>query len=222
MSRGGNKINRADGDYERSSSMPKWLSNFADSLESKQKSAVQVARERDHEAHQYSILNQISNMVSDKPRHATVDSVVKEMRERTGLDDYLKRISAKADIKKNLKVEANKAESTLPKSLSKYKSCADDIINYIRNTIENTHGMGLTIPQLQHDILHTFGRRQGLKTQDVLNDEVAKYINDCIVAAQAHVVPEAHDPHLGAGVGRTESETDEDKDAFAILMPATE
>ncbi len=221
MSRSEIKINRATGDYERSSSMPKWLSNFADSLD-KQKSAVQVARERDYEAHQYSILNQISNMVSDKPRHATVDSVIKEMRERTGLDDYLKRISAKVDIKKNLKVEANKTESDLPKSLSKYKNCADDIVNYIKNTIDNTHGMGVTIPQLQHDILYTFGKRHGLETQDVLNDEVAKYINDCIVMAQLHVVPEEHNPHIGAGVGRTESETDEDKDAFAILMPATE
>lgn len=222
MSRGGSKINRADGDYERSSSMPKWLSNFADSLE-KQKSAVQVARERDHEGHQYSILNQISNMVSDKPRHATVDSIVNEMRERTGLDDYLKRISAKsADIKKNLKVEANKTESSLPKSLSKYKNCSDDIINYINNTIENSHGMGVTIPQLQHDILHTFGKRHGLETQDVLNDEVAKYINDCIVAAQSHIVPEEHNPHIGAGVGRTETDDADNNDAFAILMPATE
>jgi hypothetical protein len=221
MSRGGSKINRADGDYERSSSMPKWLTNFADSL-NKQKSAVQVARDRDHEAGQYSILNQISNLVSDKPRHATVDSIVKEMRERTGLDDYLKRISAKADIKKNLKVEANKEESVLPKSLSKYKKCSDDIINYIRNTISNTHGMGVTIPQLQHDILYTFGKRYGLETQDVLNDDVAKYINDCIVSAQSHIVPEEHNPNIGAGVGRTEGETDEDKDAFAILMPATE
>ena len=228
MSRGGPKITRSGKDYE-TSEMPNWLGRFADTLDSKgrPKNAVEVARLRDQGAQDYSILNQISNLVSNKPVHATVDSKVEELCERTGLNAYLKQLSASDDGgKKDLKVQADddpiQIKINLPESLAKYKNCAEDIANYIKNTIENLHGMGATIPQMQHDVLHTFSRRHGIVVQDIMNDDVAKYINDCIISAQSSIAPEAHTPHIGAGVGRTEPDDDDDKDAFSILMPATE
>jgi hypothetical protein len=219
MSRAG-KINRAGGDYE-SAEMPEWLSRFADSLKAgESKSAVEVARIRDQEAQDISILNQISNLVSGKSsRHSTVDSVVEEMRERTGLNAYLQRRSSKTAKASDEKDNDVKITIQLPESLSKYESCVEDIVNFIKNTIENMHGQGVTIPQLQHDILHTFGKRHGLEPEDVLNDEVAQYINNAIIASHNNVRDE-HNPNIGAGVGRTESEDDDGKDAFSILMPA--
>ena len=166
-----------------------------------------------------SFLNQISRLVSNKSKHSTVDSVVEEMRDRTGLNLYLSRISAnKNSVKKTAEDELPK-ELELPKSLMKYKNCAEDIINFIRNTIENTHGQGATIPQVQYDILHIFGKRFGIQVEDILNEEVAKYVNNCIILARRNTIPEEHNPHIGEGVGSTELEED-DKDAFAILMPA--
>ena len=225
MSRGGPKITRSGKDYE-SSEMPNWLGRFADTLDAsgKPKNAVEVARVRDQQAQDYSILNQISRSVSNKSVHATVDSKVEELCERTGLNEYLKRLSSD-DSKLKVKAEASEPDVqitvNLPESLAKYKNCSEDIINYIKNTIENMHGTGATIPQMQHDVLHMFSKRHGIDTEDVLNDEVAKYINDCIISSQSGMAPETHNPHIGAGVGRTEREDDENRDAFSGLMPAT-
>lgn len=219
MSRGGAKISRVDNEFERAE-MPDWLGRFADSL-NKSKTAVEVARLRDQKAQEYSILNQISSLVSNKPRHATVESVVEEMKERTGLNSYLGRISSDDSVKKKAEDPTLKIEVVLPESLAKYKNCAEDISNFIINTIDNMHGQGVTIPQIQHDIIHLFGKKFGVLPQDVLNDQVAKYINDCILSsASKYNFTAEHNSNIGVGVGRSEVEDDDSRDAFAVLMPA--
>ena len=221
MSRGGAKISRVDNEFERAE-MPDWLGRFADEL-SKPKTAVEVARVRDQKAQEYSILNQISSLVSNKPRHATVESVVEEMRERTGLNSYLNRSSSDGSVKKKAEEEGPELniEIVLPESLAQYKDCAEDISNFVINTIDNMHGQGVTIPQIQHDIIHLFGKKFGVLPQDVLNDQVAKYINDCILSsASKYNFTVEHNPNIGVGVGRSEVEDDDNRDAFAVLMPA--
>lgn len=73
---------------------PEWVSDFAKlyalALSDKQVTVVDVARERDKVVLSENILERISNMVSSKPRFATVDDVVQDLRERTGIKEYLK------------------------------------------------------------------------------------------------------------------------------------
>jgi len=216
------KIQRTSYDYERPE-MPNWLAQFANSLNSngKPKSAVEVARNRSSQ----SILDQISSLVVTRPKHSTVDSIVDELRERTGLKQYLENLSrgsSEDSLKKKLNRKADRHtlnnDNKLPKSLSQYR-CADNIVSFVNNTIETMHGKGVTIPQLQQDILSTFGSRYGISSKDVMNNEVAKYLNDCIISAQTGASLPEDNPNIGAGLGSTENE-DEDKDAFKTLLPA--
>ena len=70
---------------------PTWLDAFADNIAGK--SAVEVARERS----QSSTYDDISNIFSQS---VTVESKVKELQERIGLTDYLKRAEMISAINK--------------------------------------------------------------------------------------------------------------------------
>lgn len=112
---------------------------------------------------------------------------------------------------------SKKANIELPQSLSQY-SVAEDIANFVKNNIKNTHGLGVTVPSLQHDILSLFGK-YGVDGKDVMNDEVAKYLSHCILEAQTHVRQTDISHQLGLGVGK-ENE-DGQQDVWQTLMPAS-
>lgn len=109
------------------------------------------------------------------------------------------------------------SDRQLPESLAKYTDIAEDIKTYVKNNINNSHGFGLTVPQLQHDLLSVFGVRYGVESQDIMNNEVAKYLSDCIMDAESSVNYEEHES-IGDGVGRIG--VGDNNDVWEGLIPA--
>lgn len=239
-----------------------WLDSVQDMLAQKQETAVENSRAR------ASMINQVNNILSNPPRYATVDDAVQDLRERTGLNSYLKNIKAskkrtkKASIRKRdydgLLTEANakslvdvisgkkklltKAnlekksdvllnriedledkvedlEDKIPECLKKYDAQAiEDIISFLKNNIENSHGLSSTVPQLQHDIIHILGPKYNINYEDINNGEFSKFINKFILDAQSKYGPTETSPMLGQGVGQ-DLNSDENQDYWAGMMP---
>ena len=216
MSRGFSPISRIsdeDAGYQKESyNLSPWMQRVMD--QATRQTAVQQARSRQ------SIVNDINGIIAHPPRYATVDDAVEDMRERTGLNSYLQTIRANESKDKIKQIVASIQESDvkIPESLAKY-NFDEDLINYINNTIDNAHGISVKVPQLQHDILHTFGYSKRLEAQDVWNDEVAEFLSKLVENAR-EVSFQTSDSRIGDGVGRTE-DIDINSDYFAGLQPAT-
>lgn len=211
MSRGGFKINRNSDEYA-SSERVSWIDQFADNIHKASKTAVEVARERS----EVSLHDQISSVMSNKPAHSSVESLVKELQDRTGLSEYLKRAAANPEGRKIT------ADMDYDSIFAKVKqSVKEDIINYCKNTIA-THRGQITVPAIQYDILAQF-KGEGIQPQDVDEDSVARCISQLISEElMKHPPADLRSEQLGSGVGVLDvEENDEDNsDIFSGLMPA--
>jgi hypothetical protein len=219
------KVNEDDTEAPRN--LSPWLQNVSNQLAKKQESIVEQARVRAN------MINQVNNILKNPPRYATVDDAVQDMRERTGLNEYLKNIKASTRDDDGLltkgsaksivaQIESGVVTDDVPDVLKKYDSDAiEDVIVFVRNNIENSHGLAATIPQLQYDILHVLGPKYRLQAEDIMSSEMARFIDKFIMEAQSKLGPTEKNPHIGEGVGRSESFEDENQDYWAGMMPKT-
>ena len=208
MSRGGFKITPHSQDNEdlevHSEKLSPLLTQFAKSVAPI--SVVDQARSRNAQ----SFMQQLTSIMTGKQRYATVDDAVKDMQERTGLTTHLENIKS---AKKKVNKQAN-LESEIPEPFTKY-DFSNDIINYIRNNIKNSGG-GSSIASIQYDLISVFPK---LDASDVMNDEVAKYINNCIYDEQKMLPDNSNNnQNLGRGVGK--DLLVQDQDPWAGLLPA--
>lgn len=207
MSRGGPKITRSDY-YEISpSTSVNWLDRFAQGLQNQEaKTAVEVAR-------QQSMFDQINSIVGNKPAHATVESKVQDLQERTGLKAFLQRSSIASG---NPKL----AQAALFPSVS--DELRNKIFSFIRNLVETHRGL-VPVPAVQEEILNTF-RLQGLQASDVNSPEVAKFVSDTILEVrQKNPSTESNVSELGRGVGVIMNDEDgSNSDFFKGLLPANQ
>ncbi len=198
MSRGGFKINRTSYEKECGDRVD-WLDAFAEQFAKTEagKSAVQVARERDQQAQ--SIHDQISSIFNNPSQ--TVESKVKDMQERTGLTEYLKRVA----------VEQEK-EGAFAKFGPKMEQ---DILSYLGNRVRNTS----KVPEIQEDLFATF-RQHGLQADDVNCADVARYINDLIVEEKkTNPTTDVSSPDLGLVDTTLDDDDNQNEDVFQGLMP---
>jgi len=211
MPRGFSGINRISDEasgYEKESydNLTPWMRRVVEQMARQQQNAVDQARTRQ------SIVGEINNIKATKPRYATVDDAVEDMRNRTGLNSYLSKIQ-QDDSNKFKKIVAEiRVEDEVPESLKKYDY--NTIITYVKNYIDNVHGLSATVPQLQHDIEHLFR----VDPSDVRTSEVEQFLSNLILEARSTVSPEVQSPYLGKNVGKEEVPQD---DAFMSLMPAS-
>lgn len=219
-----NRISDEEAGYQKESyNLSPWMQRVMDQAARQQETAVQQARQRQ------SIVSDINGIMAHPPRYATVDDAVADMRERTGLNSYLQTIRANEDKNKFRNIVASiqgeeeqgeeESGTKFPECLKKY-NFEEDLINYVNNVIDNEHAISVKVPQLQHDILHTFGYSKNLLAEDVWNNEVAEFLSKLIENARDTVSPEISDSRIGEGVGSSE-EINIDKDYFAGLQPAT-
>lgn len=200
------KINRHSYDFAKSERV-NWLDRFADSIEqASQLTAVEVARYRN----QLSIHEQINSIISRVPSssYATVEDAVVDMQKRTGLSEYLNRISSE----KTNKVASSDVFPNLDAELK------DAIISFCKNKIA-THRGQITVPAMQHEILETFS----IQPDDVNNEPVARFISDLILKEQkANPAHNDFNTQLGLGVGRddVESSDPENTDFFKGMLPS--
>lgn len=207
MSRGGFKITKNSFDFARSERVS-WLDEFADKINNASKTAVDVARYRN----ELSIHDQINSIVSRQPV-STVEDLVKEYRERTGLAEYLKAQDQGA---------ADKTASSNSEVFSDYPELRDQIINFAKNKIETSHGQ-TSVPHIQSEIMAQFSGN-GLLAQDVEGEEVIKLISDLISEVQKQTpTTDISSVDVGAGVGLDLDDNDEENtDFYHSLMPCTD
>jgi len=211
MSRNGYKINRNSFDYARSERVS-WIDEFANNIEKASKTAVEVARERD----QVSLHQQISSIVSRKPAHATVEDLVKSYHERTGLSKYLEAKMEKADkVAFSLKDYDDIFE--------KYPGIRDAMIGFAKNKINTSYGQ-CSVPHIQDELKSQFAS-EGIQSQDIECEKVAKFISDLITAAQKETpATDISSQELGKGVGvvDVDSNNDDNTDFYQSFMAATD
>lgn len=204
-------ISRVHCDFPESSRMSSWLQNVTEQLAKHQESKA-------------NIINQVNYIMRNPPRYATVDDAVLDMRERTGLNKYLENIKASSrkengllsrSAAKNIVAQIS-GVSNVPEVWKKYsQEDIDILVNFIENIVENSRGLSASIPQVQHDILHTFGGKY--HDDDILNEETAKYINNIISIAKAKNGPIKTDLNIGRGVGQ---DLQDNQDYWSAMMPA--
>lgn len=222
MSRGGFKINRADGTLTDKSDRIDWLDSFANAVErvsGDPRTAVEAARSRDHQ----SIIDQITAIVSRQNSYSSVESVVQHYQDKTGLKEYLRRVqvaNTEAEKKKIAQqIMESAVEDDLPESFKKLSDKdREDIKNFIRNKCETHHG-NIQVPALVEEVSQTF-RQRGLDATDVNDTKFEKFISDEIVRAKKrNPITNETNVNIGLGVG-VQTESTMNDDAFEALNPA--
>lgn len=207
--RSGFTINTGNNDYEIDrGDMPYWLESLADSLANKEKSAVEVSRERNEYD---SITDQISSVISGKSKFSTVEDAVAHYQERTGLAAYLNQIHAGTDL---VKKKASQDEIEIPELLIKFP----EIKFFIDNIVKTRHGL-IHIPAIQNDIADIY-KRQGITDSDIHSTELMKYISDVISKCQS-TLSDSDQTRMGDGVGLDKGDAHDsaNSDAFGFATP---
>lgn len=232
------RINGSGYETENEGALAPWLKKFIGAVKAPapkvQETAVDQARKRNVNAN---YLDKLQNILHNRPRYATVEDAVKDLRKRTGLEDYLKKINAEeenkeikkeaslknkiaartAQIKSLLKKKANE-DLKVPETIAQHGYIAEDIISFVKNKIDDAHGLGVSVPQIQEDILEVFGPRHGISDRDVYNEDVAKFISDSIESVKSLHETHVNTPNIGSGVGQ-DIDPKENNDVWSGLMP---
>lgn len=207
-----NKMFDRDDSSSGSSSMPSWLEEFAIAYEKKaEETAVDHARKRQADSDYYS---QISAIIGGKKKHATVDSIVKEYQELTGLKQYLQTLAEReskddgavktAQLAPNSTTSINNSvvminvdEDSLPESLP--SDLKDKIKQFVNNKVNSYRGY-VSVPAVQHDLLHSLSK-DGLEPFHVYDAHMTKFIGN-ILSDYLHQHPKQkqHDGNLGMAV----------------------
>lgn len=218
MSRGGLKITRVTMGESRGDRVD-WLDAFAKNIEEASKSplnAVEQARARNEQ----SLLDQISNIMSRKVRDASsVEDKVREYQDKTGLNEYLRRMSAAKEAERK-KTAQEESVGELPESFNKFSDkIKGDIRTFIRNKCETHHG-NIQVPALVEEVSRTF-RQAGVQPQDVNDMHFEKFVSDQIAKAkQRNPSTNEHNTNLGLGVGVEHDNIDSSNlDVFEGLTP---
>lgn len=163
--RGNFKINRSIEHEHVQGERVGWLDRFAEEYASKSEepkpTAVDMARRRS----QNSVVDQINSIMrNNKSTHATVDAVVRDMQDRVGLTEYLKRLSFK-----NNEVKKTASYPKVIQDLPKEKR--DKIIDFIEYLLKKNHGL-MPLPTMQYELNSFFGRdvdEADLNSEDMLS-----------------------------------------------------
>jgi hypothetical protein len=165
-----------------------WLDNFAKEQADKNPAlltVVETARQRD----QKSILDQISYVINNKPAHASVDSVVQELQVRTGLSEYLKRLSAVNEQNKKTAEEKEDVRQIEEKAFENFTpEMKKKIVTFIENKLEaNPH---LSEQAIIEDLAKTFrtGKTEDecVSEEEISGDNFRKFILNLRDKAQSN------------------------------------
>lgn len=177
-----------------------WLDIFAKEYAktTKNKSAVEAARERTKSIHE-----QISSIMGVSGH--TVESKVKELQDRTGLTEYLKRFASTEETKEMFAKFSPKMRK--------------DLKNTIYNIVSSNRG-NIEIPAVQHELLALF-KQYGLRPEDVNEVSVFNYINNKIVKELKINPPNKGDLSQLGKIDYDLNEDDDDSDFFKGMMPSS-
>lgn len=185
-------------DYEGIGKCPDWLDRFAKD----QQTIVQQTRERNS----HSLHDQINSVVNNSPLK-TVDSVVKEMHERTGLSQYLNNISAGDSVNRRT-LETIAAD--LNKRAQEYEELPDlfkdipEAKSFIDNMAKGSHGT-LAVEAVVESLKDCYSKNSDFDLVKAEDNAVREYIN----AQLAHHRKDEKD-YNDANIGTPEISTDDE------------
>lgn len=167
-----------------------WLDNFADNYSKNEVKADDYS----------SLYNQINSIVSGKPSFATVADKVKDLQERIGFTEYIKRQANESP----LKIFTDKVDFKLQ----------EQIVNFVSNLIETHHGQ-IVIPAVQHEVLSLFN----IDPSEVNSQLFIQFANGIISEKQKNINIKDNDANLGKNVGIDEEiDNAENSDFFYNLL----
>ena len=202
-------FNRDEFTYN-SSQASSWLTEFAAEWEKKATvTAVEAARQRQIDADFYS---QISSIVGGNKKHATVESIVEEYQELTGLKKYLKTLAEKEQsvsdnvktAQDNSKVELEVEEDSFLSNLS--PELQKSIKTLVENKIKGYNGF-VSIPAIQDELLRSL-KNKGLEAVDVYNSEMVNFIGQHVKEYEKNYSSHKNNTNPNLGVPVIEIEDD--------------
>jgi hypothetical protein len=184
-------ISRDNSSFDRGDRTPSWFNDFANNLE---KESAKSKRE------DYSIFDQMNNILGNKSKYSTVAEAVEDMQRRTGLFDILRKKQAS---------NIEHANIALFKEIPVLKT-------YIDNYVDDRPGT--SVEAVIHDLLKIKTIKEKLPQSDDVPIEVKKYINSKIMEANKNTVKNDSD-EMELGKLDLTQDVDSVDDPLGICMP---
>lgn len=159
-------ISRDESSFDRGDKTPSWFNDFAKNLE--KDSANSKSKD-------YSLFDQINNILGNKSKYSTVAEAVEDLQKRTGLYDILQKKQASDAVNNNIQ---------LFKDIPVLKT-------YIDNYIDDRPGT--SVEAVIHDLLKIKTIQEKLPESDDVPAEVKKYISDKIGESNRSIVKDDND-----------------------------
>lgn len=153
-SRALSSVSRDTHSQETTNKEPSWFNDFVSNLE---KSSTKS------KSQDYSIMEQINNILSNKSKYSNVEEAVLDMQKRTGLFDYMQ--------SKIAQIDTNVA-STLPAIFTNVPAMKTFIDNYTNDR------PGSSVESVVHDLLRVKTIKELLPNRDDVSEDVRHYINN--------------------------------------------
>lgn len=180
-----------------------WLTEFAIKYEKQSENAVEQARKRQADSDFYS---QISSIIGGKPKHATVESIVKEYQELTGLNKYLKTLAEKDELLKSKTAEDQSLQdqAVKPELPNISNKLLEKVKIFIDNKISSYNGY-ISIPAIQDDLLRSL-KQEGLNAHEVYDPTTAQYIGFKLSEYNKNKKDDSFNHNLGKAVINVEDD----------------
>lgn len=193
---------------DSSSSEDNWMNQLAKNLE---RNAVEPRQQK-------SMYDQINNIMnnSKKSKFSSVEDAVQDMRERSGLVDYLKKVKSAVNRKAEKKAQAQ-TQNKEPQIFQSAPMVKNTLENFIRENRGNS-----TVPAIVEKIkeIHNGDVSNAADWDD---ENFITYVSDLNTKEKAkHPVNDAEYMELGRSTRLQDKDVDvENTDAFHSLMPYT-
>lgn len=207
-------ITRESYDVEKQEKAPSWMQEFVSNFQKESVKSKDNANK--------SIYDQISSIMGNKSKHATVDAAVDDMKQRSGMKDFLDKMQSQGgDVgqKKNANCDhcdekcghGDTKEIIIFKNVPQIKDTVD---NYVQDTRGN-----ISLPAIVEKI-KSIHRNDVVEDGDWDDEEFLRYINDRNVdLKKMYQDHSTQNKNLGKTYQDTETDSS-NSDAFHGLMPA--
>jgi hypothetical protein len=192
-------ISRDPHSVDRGEREPAWFDDFVSNLE---KNSTKAKK------NDYSMIEQITNILGNKSKYSSVEEAVLDMQKRTGLLDFLNNKRASAD-QNNL--------SEIPAIFEQIPAMKMFIDNYVGDR------PGTSVESVVHDLLRIKSIKSQIPEKDDVSEDVRRYINDKIKEKDSfHPKSNSEDLQLGKLDLEMDDNTTKDNDPFGGCEPNKE